>query len=86
MSRILRPFDSSGDGAATIEVEGSGEGALLPMTAADWQMVGEAGEIAKTPETNDETIGIFEDGSVAAFAENAEKGLRPRRQLPEGDC
>ena len=38
------------DGALLIDVEGYGKGALVPMTAADWQRVAEAEELRKNLE------------------------------------
>ena len=60
------------DGAVTIEVEGYGKGAIVPMTAADWARVAEAEELAKTLGTVTNTVGTFEDGSLIVYVENQE--------------
>ncbi len=60
------------DGAVVIEVEGYGKGALVPMTAADWQRVAEAEEYAKALGTTVNTFGAFEDGTLMFYTENTE--------------
>ena len=58
------------DGAVTIDVEGYGKGAIVPMTAADWQRVAEAEELAKNLGTVVNWVGAFEDGSLVVYMDN----------------
>lgn len=58
------------EGAVTIDVEGYGKGALVPMSAADWQRVAEAEETAATLGTTVNWVGAFEDGSLAVYIDN----------------
>ena len=60
------------DGAMLVDIEGYGQGALVPMTAADWKMVAEAEELAKTLDAKVNSIGVFEDGTLMFYAENEE--------------
>ena len=58
------------DGAVTIDVEGYGKGALVPMTAADWQRVAEAEKLAETLGTVVNWVGVFENGSLVVYLDN----------------
>lgn len=59
--------DADTSGAVTIDVEGYGKGALVPMSAADWQRVAEAEELKKTLETAVNWVGAFEDGTPVVY-------------------
>jgi len=60
------------DGAVAIEVEGYGKGALMPLTAADWQRIAEVEELSKVLGTTVNTIGLLDDGSLMVYIENTE--------------
>ena len=72
------------DGAVTIDVEGYGQGALVPMTAADWKRVAEAEELAKTLGTVVNTMGVFEDGSLVVYMQNQEGTDAAVAVMPKG--
>lgn len=61
---------ASKDGTVAIEVEGYGKGAVVPMTAADWQKVAEAEAIAETLGTTVNWVGAFEDGTIMVYMDN----------------
>ena len=67
--------DATNDGAVTIEVDGYGKGAIVPMTAADWKKVAEVEELGKTLGTVVNTVGVLEDGTVNINADTYGKGV-----------
>ena len=72
------------DGAVLIDVEGYGKGALVPMTAADWQRVAEAQAAAEVLGTVVNSVGVFEDGSLIAYTENQDGTEAAVVVLPKG--
>ena len=58
---FTRSADDS-EGAITIEVEGYGKGAIVPMTAQDWQHVAEAEQLKEAPP--DSSMAALVIGSV----------------------
>ena len=72
------------DAAITIDVEGYGKGAIVPMTAGDWKRVAEAEELAKLYETAVNWVGTFEDGSLVVYMDSPDGSLGALVIAPSG--